>query len=208
MRTGRHRSHGFTIFELMITVALAGVLAAVAIPNMRDFIRNGRLTGAVNDLLRSTQVARSEAIKRQRNVVVCATDSPSASLPTCSNDTFKGWIVFQDTNGNWVLDSDDPDTADDEGEAIIERHDLLDSSLTVLTDNDAIVSYAASGFANPAGAKTPTKTVVICDSRGNKALGNDSTARAVVIEETGRSRATRLYDDVTTAISKVGGSCP
>jgi len=162
----------------------------------------------VNDLLRSTQIARSEAIKRQRNVVVCATDSPSAEEPACSDDTFKGWIVFQDSNGNWELDGDDPDTADDEGEAIIERHDLLDDSLTVLSDNDAIVSYAASGFANPAGTKSPSKTVVICDSRGNKALGNDSTARAVLIEETGRSRATRVYEDVTAALTKVGGSCP
>jgi type IV fimbrial biogenesis protein FimT len=205
----RHpRNRGFTIFELMITIAVAGVLAAVAIPNMRDFIRNGRLTSATNDLLRSMQIARSEAIKRQRNVVVCATDSPSAEVPACSYDTFRGWIVFQDSNANWSLDGDDPGTPDDEGEAIIERHDLLDDSLTVLTDNDAILSYAASGFANPPSSKSPSKTVVVCDSRGNKQLGNDSTARALVIEDTGRTRATRVHTDVSTAITKVGGSCP
>jgi type IV fimbrial biogenesis protein FimT len=192
-------ARGFTILELMITIAVAGVLAAVAIPNMRDFIRNGRLTAVANDLQRSAQIARSEAIKRQRNVVVCASDDPSSATPACSYDAFSGWIVFQDTNSNWQFDED---------ELVIERHDLVHESLTVINDNDAIMSYSAAGFANPADDQTPSRTIVICDSRGNRQIGNNSTARAVLIEATGRSRVSRIYDDVDDAITAVGVSCP
>src|SRR5687767_3310746 len=94
MRSPPAQEAGFTLFELMFTVAVAAVLASIAVPNMRDFIRNGRLTSAANDLLRSTQVARSEAIKRQTIVALCASADPSAANPTCSNGAFTGWIVF------------------------------------------------------------------------------------------------------------------
>ena len=65
----------------MITVAVAGTLAAIAVPNMRDFMRNNRLSSAANDMLRSVQVARSEAVKRQQIVATCASADPNADQP-------------------------------------------------------------------------------------------------------------------------------
>lgn len=200
MKTVRsiHVPAGFTLFELMVTLALAAVIAAIAIPNMSVFLRNNRLTSAANDLLRSTQIARSEAIKRQQNVVLCASANPNAATPACSYSVFAGWIVFQDTNNNWSLD---------DGEPVIERHDVLDSSVHVRNDRDGILSYGASGFANPPGAKTPSTRIVVCDDRGNRQVGNDSTARALFFEASGRTRVSRLSTDVTAALS-VTGSCP
>lgn len=202
------RARGFTLFELMLTLAVAAVLAAVAIPNMRDFLRNNRLASTSNDLIRSMQVARSEAIKRQRNVVVCASADPSAAEPTCNYGNFRGWIVFQDGDGDWQVDADDPGTAGiDEGDAIIERHDLVDASVTVKNDRDGIFSYGASGFPNPAGAQVPSTRVVICDIRGNQAVGNDSAARAIIVAATGRFRLSRDIATVATAMGVTGG-CP
>lgn len=194
MRTQR----GFTLTELMVTVAVAGVLAMVAVPNMRTFVQNGRLSSASNDLLRSFNLARTEAIKHQANVVVCASAVPTAAAPTCSYGPFNGWIVFQDTNLNWQWDN---------GEPIFERHVLLDSSLTVKKDNDGIEMYLATGFASPAGAKTPTRNILLCDIRGNQMVGTNSVERAVLIAASGRTRVSAVGTDVNNAAA-AAGACP
>ena len=189
---------GFTLTELMVTLAVAGILMAVAVPNMRTFIQNNRLSAASNDLLRSFQMARTEAIRRQFNVVVCASADPTAATPTCSYGPFRAWIVFVDNNVNWQADG---------GELILERHEVLDSSITVKTDNDGVESYLSTGFAAPAAAKTPTRNILLCDIRGNQIIGANSVERAVLVTTTGRVRVSKYSADVSTATAGAG-ACP
>ena len=193
---------GFTLLELMITLAVAGVIVGLAVPTMRTFGQNNKLAGASNDLLRSFQIARSEAIKRQQNVVVCATTDPTAANPVCSYGTvnFKGWIVFQDSNGNWQSDGDAT-------EPVIERHGLLDTTLNVRNDKNGIESYNSQGFANPKATKDPTRNIVICDKRGVTLSAGSSTARAIVISNTGRTLVTKDNTAVTAAAGQTG-ACP
>jgi type IV fimbrial biogenesis protein FimT len=200
-RSRKRTSAGFTLAELMVTLAIAGVLTAVAVPNMRVFIQNNRLSGASNDLLRSFQLARSEAIKRQEDVVVCASDDPTADDPVCSYGDFKGWVVFEDENNNWQFDDKD---------VVIERHGLLDTAILVRADNDGIESFAPSGFANPPNPlapKAPTRNVVICDERGIVAAAGVSKGRALLITSTGRVRITKEPAEVSDAANKAG-ACP
>jgi len=196
--TNMKPQRGFTLTELMVTLAVAGVLAGVAVPNLRSFIQNSRLSSASNDLLRSFNLARTEAIKRQANVVVCASALPMAAIPACSYGPFNGWIVFQDNNLSWQWEN---------GEPIFERHELLDSSVTVKKDNNGIEMYLATGFASPAGIKTPTRNIVLCDSRGNQMVGTNSVERAVLIAASGRTRVSATSADVSTAAA-AAGACP
>jgi len=61
---GKRIVNGFTMIELMVTVAVLGVLAAVAFPSMRDYLDRQRLISQVRAISELAQVARSEAIKR------------------------------------------------------------------------------------------------------------------------------------------------
>jgi type IV fimbrial biogenesis protein FimT len=194
---------GFSLIELMVTLSVAAILVAIAIPNISGFMRNSRLTSGVNDLLHAFNVARTEAIKRQAgNVVVCGTTGPRLAAPACAYNTFRGWIVFVDADNNWQFSA---------GDTILERHAVLDATVTIKTDANAnIVSYAPTGFANTAGAQIPTGFMVLCDSRGVVAAGNNSTARAVVISPTGRARTSAVQSDIAGNVlpNIVGGGCP
>lgn len=66
------RNSGFTMIELMITVVVLAIIAAIAVPSFQTLVENNRITTQSNALLGALQLARSEAIKRGVNVSVAA----------------------------------------------------------------------------------------------------------------------------------------
>ena len=64
------RSKGFTLTELLITVSVVGILAAIAIPNFKSTIQNSKAETEVSDLQRALNFARLEAINRGVNVQI------------------------------------------------------------------------------------------------------------------------------------------
>jgi len=69
----RPKSAGFTLLEIMIVVAIIGILAAIAVPSYQDMLERNRLKQAAEGLKSDMQFARTEAIKRSNNVVVSRT---------------------------------------------------------------------------------------------------------------------------------------
>ena len=95
------KEYGFTLIELMIAVVIATILAAIAIPSYNDMIARNRLSTQGNDLTAGLQFARSEAIRLNRNIVLCRT--ASATSTTCASDSnWEHWIV-RDNAANQVL---------------------------------------------------------------------------------------------------------
>lgn len=99
----RHKRayQGFTLLELIITIALLAILMGIAVPSFRAAIQNNRMTTQANDLVTAFQLARSEAIKRGRPVSICASDtSGGEDEPECGDDWTQGWMVFVDAENS------------------------------------------------------------------------------------------------------------
>jgi hypothetical protein len=112
-----------------------------------------------------------------------------------------GWILFVDFNNNWQADGG-------AAEPVLARHDLLDPSITIRGDSLGKASYNSTGFTNIGAPGVAISNVVLCDSRGNQAIGLNSTARALFVTATGRSRASALKTDVDGALTAIGATCP
>lgn len=99
---------GFTVIELMVTVAVAGVMLALAVPSFQAVINGNRLTGAANELLASLQGARMEAIRQNKRAVVCLSSNANAgAAATCGTAGVDGWISFIDTDKNGAFNAGD-----------------------------------------------------------------------------------------------------
>ena len=97
-----NRENGFTLVELLITIVIVTTLLALGIPSLKDFMKNNRLTAQSNALVTALQVARSEAVKRGTDTIVCASSNQTAC--TGAGDWDEGWIVFSDLNLNGAPD--------------------------------------------------------------------------------------------------------
>ena len=141
---------GFTLLELMVVVAIVGVLMAVAVPAMGDFIRNGRITAAANDVMAALHFTRSEAIKRRFPVTLCtsadalqANNQPNAGATCADSEFLTGWIVFVDLNQDGVRDA---------GDTIMLNHGPMNANITAASEVDPfLVTYLANGQV-PAGS--------------------------------------------------------
>lgn len=157
-----NRENGFTLVELMITLAIAALLLTVAVPSFNTTIKDNRLVTRANALVSAVGLARSEAVSFGRPASVCV----SSDQATCTGETnwTLGWMVWVDTNGNGVLDV---------GEA---RGLSAGFAGTGMTFNSAAsqIQFTAQG------AATANVVLTLCDDRVGE------TGRQISISNTGR----------------------
>ncbi len=96
-------SNGFTLLELMIVLAIAGVIAAIAGPSFQSVIVSSSIDTHRDALAAGIKKARAEALYRNSTAVICA----STDQNSCSggSDWDKGWIIFSDANTNASYDA-------------------------------------------------------------------------------------------------------
>ncbi len=172
---------GFTLVELLITVAVVAIVLALAAPTLREVILNNQRSTQLNAIMSSLNVARAAAVQRGVNAIVCITDG--ATPPDCdtSATTWEdGWIVFADNNGNGAYDNASED--------LIQAHAALEDGATLRGDSAEVtrsITFNARGFCASCPrdvADDEQPTLQLCDARA------EGEARGVRIAWTGRAQ--------------------
>lgn len=185
------KSLGFTLIELMVTISIAGILLAIAIPSFTSVISSNRLTTFANDLVTTFNLARSEAIKRGVQITVLRKGSISSEWES-------GWDVFVDINGDEDLDDTSPSTpcetntnGSHKEDCLLRTYPALPNGYTLRTGSSSYKDYAAylpSGLTTtPAG-----DTFTLCNESGANV-----PRRTITINSTGRPKA-----------NSTSGACP
>lgn len=101
------KSKGFTLFELVVVMLIAGILASIGTASFRYVTTSNRIASEINGLLGDMQFARSQAVKTGNPVTVCPVTIASSTTCAASSTWTGGWIVFLDLNGNGTVDAAD-----------------------------------------------------------------------------------------------------
>ncbi len=92
-------SKGFTLIELMVTVGVVAILAAIAYPSFQGTLRSNRVVSATNEVAGLMSLARSEAIRNKRGGGVCGSTNGSS----CDGSWNRGMLAWSDANGDGAL---------------------------------------------------------------------------------------------------------
>lgn len=167
-----HLMRGVTLIELMVTLAIMGIVMALAAPSFQETIANNRTVTVANQLITTLAFARSEAIKRGVQITIKRKGSTSGRWES-------GWDVFTDSTGDGTMNGAD---------SILKTYDTLPVGYTLRTvgtyANDWI-AYLGTGFSKGSGTWTNDQTFRLCDSSGSTAK-----SRAITINTLGRATVT------------------
>lgn len=162
---------GFTLYELLTTVAVVAVLAAVAVPAFQYLTARERQSAAMNTFIAALYTARSEAIKRGKRAVLCPSRNGEACDGAGTDGTVwsEGYLLFLDENANREREPE---------EDIVHVFGKTRGIRILSSRGRDHVTYQANGLAPGTNA-----TFQFCSER------NVVPARSLVMSNTGRVRA-------------------
>ena len=162
---------GFSLVEIMVSLTVALIVTATAVPAFNGLIEKNRIASTTNTVVLSLNLARSEAVKRRKQVTMRRNSGTGSVWES-------GWIVFVDDNGNGSQDS---------GELLLNKFPALANGYTLRTGNNFgdWVAYLPTGRSR-AGSGLGNDTFRVCPSDGDK-----NRASRVIVNQVGRPRSAK-----------------
>ena len=179
------RQRGFTLIELMVTLAIASVLMMVAAPSFVGFQRNSEMTSVTNSLLAATSAARAEAMKTGMNALVVANGDGSSWSA--------GWTVFVDR------DRDNAYSATADTTVMVQA--ATPSYITITGNNNAALTpayimFSSSGYAKSYGTSPGVPNLALSIVRNDVPSAQAAAeTRRLVVGRSGRVRSCRPSTD-------------
>jgi len=189
MKAQRRHAGGVTLIEALVVLALLAVLTAIAAPAMAQMVAQQRLNAAAAELFSALFLARSEAIKQGRRVVLCRAGPEPAPNRRCATNSntvsarehqwTAGWLLFADFNQNAQLDG---------GEVLLRTGAPAPAGVVVVGNTPVAryVSYMPLGHTQLVTGAFQAGTLTLC-----RAGVSPSPAVQIVISRNGRPRQQR-----------------
>lgn len=194
---------GFTLIELMITLVVAAILLAFAIPSFDRFINRTNLSSEINNLVGILSLARSEAVTRRQRVTICRTTDPDCDgtgICSCNGGgaISDGLLLFA-SNPNNVTPTQFNGANDD----LIRTYSEFTDRVTLIANaaanpgGNGTVSFMPDGTLDTSNDGPPTARFVGCalEVAGDAAstINSDQVpGKAIVINLGGRPRVAEL----------------
>ncbi|HBK46821.1 MAG TPA: pre-pilin like leader sequence [Xanthomonadaceae bacterium] len=163
------KATGFTLVELMITIAVLAVLMAIAFPNFQGTIRSNRVATSTNEMISALALARSEAIKSTRGGGVC----PSSSGTGCDGTWQQGWIVWSDANGDGQFEAGEP----------ILRYAQAKPNMVITAADGSPIAFNSRGLRLPDSGQSVTLRPEEC--------GTQQLQRKIDVTATGQTKVVK-----------------
>ena len=202
---GAIRQRGLTLTELLIVVSIAAVLAAIALPNMSEFVQNNARSARLNDLSTAVNYARSNAVTQRFPAAFCASNAAGTACSAGVGDFANGILVVQ-ANSSTVSRTALPGIGTGTTQWTRLRVISGTSAATFTLRGDAaFVIFEPNGM--PAATVANVK-FIHCDDR-DKGQSLKTHARAIVLSATGHAAISRDSNgDGAHDINSVNLSCP
>lgn len=185
--TSKQGRAGFSMAELLTTLSVIGLLAALAAPSLGAWLQERRLIAFNNALAGDLQRARGEAARAMRSVVMCTQGTGLACGGQAAWEG--GWLVFEDPDGDRdCTDANGNGLCDADNGRLLRVQPALPTGITLRktgtpADRMRFTNTGATPFFN--------HRYTFCDSRGATA------ARGLVLANTGRIRLANAGDALT-----------